>query len=1086
MVKSKRRIETSSDASLRLDVAKAWASQYPADAELLVLAGTSIAANAFHLGRLNSHEASFGTRRFTIAALVSQLARRRLAEAGRATASALSFTAVIARVIHLLKTESRIDYFLPVATKPGFPRALARTLNELRMNDIEPEALSYLGATGKDLAVITRAVDDELDSRKLADRAVVYQEAIASLKVGEIEGAAGLPLLFLDLPIHSVLEVRLIRELARHSPDVLAVLPLGDNRTASSLEDILDCQQSVIRAQGPTTSLSLAKEHLFQDTSPELSTLDESMILSSWPGESRECVEIVRSIQQEAENNVPFDHMAVFLNASSTYRPHLEEAFGRAEIPVFFAEGATSLDPSGRAMMALLSCVAEGISASRFAEYLSLGQVPIPGKADTSAWAPPRDELLTSDQDNRQVEAAIAERQPHLDTPDQPGSEKDILHAPWRWESLLVDAAVIGGKQRWQRRLTGLENELRLRLSVIDGEEQSRAAAIHRQLRDLAQLKSSVLPLVELMASFPETATWGEWLAKLRQLAIRALRYPKGVLSTLSELEAMEPVGPVDLQEVQLVLGPSLRELVIPPGSRRHGAVFVGPVTAARGLSFDIVFIPGLAERVFPGKIVEDSILSDSYRSQLSRSLPTRHERLEEERLGLRLAVGAATRRVYLSYPRVDNQQARRRVASFYALEVLRAAEGSLLGFEELAARAEGPGHARLGWPAPAHPELAIDEAEYDLALLGDLVSANQEDQLGSINYLLTVNPHLARALRARSRKWLRRWTINDGLVDPDEPGLEALSQHQYSHRSFSATALQLYASCPYKFFLSALLHLEPRESLAAIDVIDPLTRGALFHEMQFAVLTRLKAEGLLPPRRETLPSIFVAVNGTVSRIASFHEDRLAPAIPRVWQDSINSIRVDLQEWLRRLAESDDGSVPERFELTFGLGTAHTDADRESAAPILIGDLQLQGSIDLVDRLGNGQLRITDHKTGKVLAKKDLVVGGGQYLQPLLYSLACQALLQTEVVTGRLYYCTANGGYEERCVSVNDTNIESLRTVITTIGDALSEGFLPAAPEKDACGWCDFRVVCGGLEEKRTARKPSDRLMQLNRIRGLA
>ncbi len=1085
MVKGKGRIETSSDASVRLELAKAWATQYPADAELLILAGTSIAANAFHLGLLDSHKASFGTKRLTIAALVSQLARRRLAEAGRATASGLSFTAVVARIIHLLKTEGRIDYLLPVAAKPGFPRALTKTLNELRMNDIELQALPHLGEGGKDLAVIAQAVDDELSSRKLADRAVIYQEAIASLKVDANAGLAGLPLLLLDLPIQNVLEARLIGELARHSPDVLAVLPVGDNKTASSLEEILDCQRSIVRPKGPTTSLSMAKEHLFQDTSPAPSTLDESMVLSSWPGESRECVEIVRSIQQEAEHNVPFDHMAVFLNASSTYRPHLEEAFGRAEIPVFFAEGATSLDPSGRAMMALLYCAAEGISASRFAEYLSLGQTPLPGKADPHAWAPPQDELLRNGGDERLVEDPIAERQPRVDLPCEPDFEKEVLHAPWKWESLLVDAAVIGGKQRWQRRLTGLENELRLRLNAIDKEEQWRAAAIQRQLKDLAQLKAFVLPLVELMASFPETATWGEWLIKLRQLAIRSLRHPKGVLSTLSELEAMDPVGPVDLQEVQLVLGPSLRELVIPPGSRRHGAVFVGPVTAARGLSFEIVFIPGLAERVFPGKIVEDSILSDSYRSQLSGSLPTRHERLEEERLGLRLAVGSANKRVYLSYPRVDNQQARRRVASFYALEVLRAAEGSLPGFDELAARAEGLGHARLGWPAPAHPELAIDEAEYDLALLGDLVNASQADQLGSINYLLTVNPHLTRALRSRSRKWLRRWTVNDGLVDPGELGLEALSQHQYPRRSFSATALQLYACCPYKFFLSALLHLEPRDSLAAIDVIDPLTRGALFHEMQFAVLTRMKDEGLLPPKRETLPSVFVLVNATVSRIASFHEDRLAPAIPRVWQDGIDSIRLDLQEWLRRLAESDDGSVPERFELTFGLGTAHSDGDLQSAAPILIGDLQLQGSIDLVDRLGNGQLRITDHKTGKVLARKDLIVGGGHFLQPLLYSLACQQLLKTAVVTGRLYYCTANGGYEERSVSVNDTNIESLRNVITAIGKALSEGFFPAAPEKDACDWCDFRVVCGGLEEKRTARKPADRLIQLNRIRGL-
>ena len=42
------------------------------------------------------------------------------------------------------------------------------------------------------------------------------------------------------------------------------------------------------------------------------------------------------------------------------------------------------------------------------------------------------------------------------------------LRAPRRWEQLLVDAAVIGGQNRWKRRLTGLEAKLRLDLEAID------------------------------------------------------------------------------------------------------------------------------------------------------------------------------------------------------------------------------------------------------------------------------------------------------------------------------------------------------------------------------------------------------------------------------------------------------------------------------------------------------------------------------------------------------------------------------------------------------------------------------------------
>src|SRR5207249_7031472 len=71
-----------------------------------------------------------------------------------------------------------------------------------------------------------------------------------------------------------------------------------------------------------------------------------------------------------------FDHMAVLLRSPQEYRAHLEEAFGRAGMPVHFARGAVRPDPAGRAFLALLTCALEGLSASRFAEYLSIGELP--------------------------------------------------------------------------------------------------------------------------------------------------------------------------------------------------------------------------------------------------------------------------------------------------------------------------------------------------------------------------------------------------------------------------------------------------------------------------------------------------------------------------------------------------------------------------------------------------------------------------------------------------------------------------------------------------------------------------------------
>ena len=128
-------------------------------------------------------------------------------------------------------------------------------------------------------------------------------------------------------------------------------------------------------------------------------------------------------------------------------------------------------------------------------------------------------------------------------------------------------------------------------------------------------------------------------------------------------------------------------------------------------------------------------------------------------------------------------------------------------------------------------------------------------------------------------------------------------------------------------------------------------------------------------------------------------------------------------------------------------------------------------------------LRITDHKTGKVRATPGLVIGGGEILQPVLYALAAEQLLDAEVESGRLYYCTADGGYADAVVPLDDRARDAAVTVANTIGAALSEGFLPAAPKKDACRWCDYRPICGPHEELRTSRKSRERLAPLAKLR---
>ena len=186
------------------------------------------------------------------------------------------------------------------------------------------------------------------------------------------------------------------------------------------------------------------------------------------------------------------------------------------------------------------------------------------------------------------------------------------LRAPWQWDRLLVESAVIGGRERWQRRLDGLTRELQLRRDECAREEPEspRVRRIERDLTNLEHLKRFALPVVARLAGLPEAAPWSDWLDALEALAPMVLRDPARVLALLGELRPMARVGPVSLVEVRDVLSERLTELQADPPTYRYGRVFVGRPEHARGRVFDVVFVPGLAERIFPQKQRQDPLLA--------------------------------------------------------------------------------------------------------------------------------------------------------------------------------------------------------------------------------------------------------------------------------------------------------------------------------------------------------------------------------------------------------------------------------------------------------------------------------------------
>ena len=1080
----------SGSAAVRLREARRFLDQFEPSAEVLLIGASR--GSVDDLARAISLErgATFGLHRLSFTQFAARLAIMELASHDHAPMTALGHEAVATRAAFEARGDAALHYFSPVSQTPGFPKALARTLLELRLAGVGSGDLFGLPRSGSDLANLLDRVDTLINNAGESDRASLFQTATKALG-SQLAGWPPMPLLLLDVPFASAIEAEFLWAFVRRSPRVMITVPAGDISAVRELAERGVHSKLIENAE--LNDLTQLSRHIFSKEPPPERQRTGELEWFSAPGEGRECVEIARRILKEAQRGVRFDEMAIMIRSTEQYIGLLEHALGRAGVPAYFDRGTRRPDPAGHAFRSILNCAVENFSAKRFAEYLSLGQVPPLNASDTAQANQPN--WVASDNEIFGVlsERTLALQESPVDESDKAATKIDSEHAvltgtlraPWKWESLLVESAVIGGSERWARRLNGLSAEYELKINELASDEPDspRIARLDRERQNLAHLHNFSLPLIEELSAWPNQVAWGDWLQRLEQLVPRVLRRPEFVLRVLADLRPMAAVGPVTLAEVRDVLADRLGSLEVEPPAHRYGRVFICSPEQVRGRAFRIMFVPGLAERLFPEKLREDPLLLDDLRREIGRELTLQDDRAEYERLLLRLSLGAATERLYASFPRVETAEARARVPSFYALELMRAVTGRIPDHQQIELEASENSNASLAWPAPLNPEDAIDDFEHDLAILRSLMRSHK-DVKGHAHYMLGLNDYLR---RSASERWARArtpWSQYDGLVRVTESTRPFLQTQRLGARPYSVSALQNYAYCPYRFLLSAIYHLAPIEEPEPLDRMDPLTKGRLFHEV-LAEFFRALQQRQLPISPASIQAVLTVLDETLTRVAADYAELLAPAVERVWQDEISSIRTDLHIWARELAHS-TGWEPWLFEFGFGLSEAPGRDPQSRREPVKIGGrFILRGAIDLIERRpGTNILRVTDHKTSKNRSARGSIIGHGQQLQPVLYSLAVEAATTYTVESARFSYCTTAGGFTEHNVPINERTRAMGIEVLEIIDRAVELGMLPPAPAEKACSFCDFLPVCGPDQERRVRRKSHKEIADLLELRG--
>src|SRR6185436_10106353 len=157
------RLLIASSGAVRLRAAREFLEKFPPATEVMVVAGNRGAADDLVRSVTSEKSATFGLHRFSVAQLAGKLAAGALAQKGLTPISTLAAHATAAHVAYELMSTEGLPYFAPVAGYPGFAPSLARTMQELRLGDVEAARLDG------ELRKLFAKYNEDLDENAFSD-----------------------------------------------------------------------------------------------------------------------------------------------------------------------------------------------------------------------------------------------------------------------------------------------------------------------------------------------------------------------------------------------------------------------------------------------------------------------------------------------------------------------------------------------------------------------------------------------------------------------------------------------------------------------------------------------------------------------------------------------------------------------------------------------------------------------------------------------------------------------------------------------------------------------------------------------------
>ena len=940
----------------------------------------------------------------------------------------------------------------PVRSHSSTQASIRATFRELRK--APEEVLDALEKQEGVRSEVVRLYRDfrEATSREWYDAEDLTDAAANAVERGDTPGLDDLGLIVFYLPYDiSPAQIRLVETLARRGHCAVLLGKAGDDSADARVDSLVKMLEPVLNTYSPAI-----------DHSAESASSPGETSLRIAPNAHEELRLVIREIMQLArESGTPFHRMAVVYRADHPYGTLVPDELRLADIPTAGPSRESLADSGvGRTLLGLLD-LADG-------EFR---------RADVMDW-------LTG-------------------CPVRPAPGAAPGFNPSHWDSLTRKAGIVRGLSQWTDRLERLANDLidtaRDRLEKEEITE-GRAERMRYEATAARNAAAFIAGLAIDLAPPTNGSTWAtfcKWAEELlgkylsreaREENDRAVELTEEMLEGLKAADSINPSA--TLETFRQTVTESMNIPVGQLGPTGAG-VFVSSLSAARGMSFDAIWLVGMIEGAVPPSVRPDPLIPES--GWLEAGGESRaDQRVASERYEYLSALASAAQRT-LSYPVADAGSQRQAYPSRWFLEQASALEGKSVHTSDL------PNLQDRSWLT------TTDSGQQALSGASDIALADRHDYV--LRRLLDwrrsgerISHHplvsaggAARSIRAGASRNQRRLTEFDGNLVSMAGGYGF--QLGQPESPVSPTRLESWATCPFSYFLGNVLRLGPLETPEEVTTISALDRGGLVHAILERFIAEEVASGQLPapgefwqaPARDRL-------FGIANSAFSDAERRGVTGKHLLWQLAKRGIVDDLESFLEedarlRMQQGTSHVVVEAEFGSGGHGAAVADPDTQ---------VHFRGKIDRVDVSGDGRsVLVLDYKTGSARPYERLetdVIDAGRRLQLGVYSLAAQQLVpEASSIRAAYWFATNGGGFQfapKSHFDIADSSVaDRFRRAVSSIVAGIRNGLFPANPGAwvsfgqtasgpENCRFCDFDSLCPSRRIDQWERKRADPILE--------